>query len=243
MIDSSSGPRALRGQRVTPDQIDQQFRDVSKLYEKQFLREMVKAMRSTIHESGFIKQNQGEKIFREQLDQEHVEKWGDRGGIGLADMIYGQLIDRYGERAGLKERVDRVHGPISTEHMSQFQTRNRVSPGKFPITFEFEKKVENNSPLLAVQASPLLSLQSPMAGRLAQKIKLGPDETLLEIMHDEGLQSRMVFRGQTQGLVQGQELAAGEKIGLLSPEARSFFWSVGLSPSNDVKEAIKSVSE
>jgi len=227
MIDSSGGPRPLRGQRLTADQVDQQFKDVSKLYEKQFLREMVKAMRSTVHESGFIKQNQGEKIFREQLDQEHVEKWGDRGGIGLADMIYGQLIERYGAAAGLKQKLEKAGGPISVENLQQFQIRNSVSPGKYPITYEFEKK--------SVEDSTLLKLQSPLPGKIAQHIKLSADETLLEILHDEGLQSRMVFRGQAPSLVQGQKIDQGETVGLLSPEARSFFWSMGVDP--------KSVSE
>lgn len=220
MIDSAGGARPLRGRAPTPEQIDQQFQDVSKLYEKQFLREMVKAMRSTVHESGFIKQNQGEKIFREQLDQENVEKWGDRGGIGLADMIYKQLVDRYGEAAGLKQRVDKVNGPISVEHLAQFQVRQQTNPGNFPVTYEFEKK--------SLEDSALMNLQSPLAGRIARNVKLGADQTLLEIMHEDGLQSRMVFRGHSPSLVQGQMVDQGETVGLLSPEARSFFWALGL---------------
>ncbi len=231
MIDSAGGARPLRGRVPTAEQIDQQFKDVSKLYEKQFLREMVKAMRSTVQESGFIKQNQGEKIFREQLDHDHVEKWGDRGGIGLADMIYKQLIDRYGEAAGLKEKMEKVNGPISVDKLAQFQVRQQTSPsvsqGKFPLTYEFEKKSMDNS--------ALLKLESPLAGRIAQNIKLGPDETLLEISHDEGLQSRLVFRGHAPSLAQGQVVDQGETVGLLSPEARSFFWALGLDQ--------KSVSE
>ncbi len=225
MVDSASGARPLRRQPLTPDQIDQQFKDVSKLYEKQFLREMVKAMRSTVHESGFIKQNQGEKIFREQLDQEHVEKWGDRGGIGMADMIYSQLIERYGEAAGLKQRIDKIKGPISVENRAEFQVNNQISSGKFPITYEFERRSTENS--------TLLKLQNPLAGRIAQNIKLSPDETLLEILHEDGLQSRMVFRGQAPSLVQGQHLEQGQTVGLLSPEARSFFWSIALDQTKD----------
>lgn len=241
MVDSAGGARPLRGQPRTPEQIEKQFKDVSQLYEKQFLREMVKAMRSTIQESGFIKQNQGEKIFREQLDQEYVEKWGSRGGIGIADMIYNQLVEKYGEAAGLKQRVEKVKGPISVAHLSDFQVNQKVSSEKYPITYEFERNVtESSNALGGASSSPaesrgLVKIQNPLMGRLLQNIKLGPDETVLEILHDSGLKSRMVFRGQSPSLVQGQRLDQGQTIGLLSPEARSFFWSVALDQ--------KSVSE
>ena len=233
MVNSSGGMKPMRGQPRTPEQIERQFKDVSQLYEKQFLREMVKAMRSTVHESGFIKQNQGEKIFREQLDQEYIENWGNRGGIGLADMIYNQLVERYGEAAGLKQRTEKIKGPISTAHSADFQVRQQVSQGKFPVTYEFERKTNETSNLLGEKG--LVKVQNPLMGRLTQNVKLSPDETLLEIMHDSGLQSRMVFRGQSPSLVQGQRLDQGQTIGLLSPEARSFFWSVALDE--------KSVSE
>ena len=56
---------------------------------------MVKAMRSTVHkDDGFLPTNMAENIFSEQLDQQYVEKWADKGGIGLADMIYNQMHER-----------------------------------------------------------------------------------------------------------------------------------------------------
>ena len=67
---------------------------VAKLYEKQFLREMVKAMRSTVSFSEMTKPSMAEDIFRSQLDEQYVEAWGDKGGIGLGDIIYESLMDR-----------------------------------------------------------------------------------------------------------------------------------------------------
>ena len=99
MIDSSGAAgrfKPLQQTRPDAEKVEKQFKEVAQLYEKHFMREMMKAMRSTVPDSNFIKQNQGEKIFREQLDQEYVEKWGDHGGIGLSDMIYNQLIEKYG---------------------------------------------------------------------------------------------------------------------------------------------------
>src|SRR5689334_1125052 len=104
--------KAVR-QPLTAEQQDQKLKDVGKLYEKQFLREMMKQMRSTVgEESGFMPTGQAEKIFRGQLDEEYVEKWGDRGGIGLGDMIYKQLIEKYGAQLGIKPQEMRPAGPI-----------------------------------------------------------------------------------------------------------------------------------
>src|SRR5689334_1017490 len=103
-------PQSMPTQKTSGNpELDKKFREVSEMYEKQFLREMTKAMRSTIQESGLVKVNQGEKIFREQLDNEYVEKWGSSGGIGLADMIYDQLLFHYGP----KTPDQRPQGPIA----------------------------------------------------------------------------------------------------------------------------------
>jgi hypothetical protein len=66
---------------------DQKLHEVSEMYEKHFLREMMKAMRSTVHEGGFIQQNQAERIFKEQLDDHYVDKWSEKGGIGLSKVF------------------------------------------------------------------------------------------------------------------------------------------------------------
>jgi hypothetical protein len=84
------------------------IRDVAELYEKQFLRDMVKQMRSTVGYSEISKPSFAEGYFREQLDQEYVEKWGERGGIGLGDMIYKQLVGQYGSRMGLTSEQPRI---------------------------------------------------------------------------------------------------------------------------------------
>jgi len=52
---------------------------------------------------------------------------------------------------------------------------------------------------------------------------------ILGISHDGGLSGRLVFRGSTERLNLGQEVQAGEQVGLLSPEAKSFFWNINLA--------------
>lgn len=212
MIDSSSGAgrfKPLQKPTVTPEQVQQQFRDVSKLYEKHFLREMTKAMRSTVHESGFIQQNQAEKIFREQLDQEYVEKWGDRGGVGFADMIYKQLVEKYGPMMGLSQPLPKPHGPLP---MDKTQAPPPVETQKDKTLIHF--KGQGN-------------FTSPWAGRLAQKIQLAPEQWALTIEHGQhDLKSQLSLTGFLKDLSVGQEVEAGENLGRLSPDVGLLTWAI-----------------
>ena len=69
-----------KGQGI-PQNYDKKLRDVAKLYETQFLRQMHKAMKGTVQKSGFIKEGMAEKIFQEKLDHKHIDQWGDKGGM------------------------------------------------------------------------------------------------------------------------------------------------------------------
>lgn len=202
----------------TPNPVEQKLRDVGKLYEKQFLREMLKSMRSTVSEGGFLKSNAGEKIFREQLDHEYVEKWGDRGGIGLADLIYDQLVQKYGPQLGLKEPMQKPQGPLPLEKTHLYSGPTRVSAPKDPtLTYRFDRMGEVGS------ATPL---SSPWSGKLIGSRRLEEDQQLLEMAYDNGLRGKLVFRGQVERLNLGQSVQQGETLGVLSPEAKSFYWTL-----------------
>lgn len=78
-----------------------QMRKAAQAYEKYFLDEMVKAMRSTVPKGeGLIKPNFAEELYRENLDQEYVKNWSERGGVGLSDLIYQQLKDQIERQQG-----------------------------------------------------------------------------------------------------------------------------------------------
>lgn len=207
-------------QTRTPEQQDKKLREVGELYEKQFLREMVKAMRGTVSEGGFIKANHAEKIFREQLDHEYVEKWGAKGGIGLADLIHQQLVDKYGPQLGIRPRIDRPQGPLPLDIKSNYTAKTLgADANSAKVSMQFSKDMDE--PSLGIT-----TLKMPWQGKLLDSTKLGADEYLLNVAHGNGLKSQFVFRGQTYPGVMGQDLEAGESIGLLSPEARAFFWNV-----------------
>jgi len=93
---------------------EQQLQKAAKAYEKYFLDEMVKAMRSTVpKEDGLIKKNFAEQLYRDNLDQEYVKNWTEAGGIGLGDMIYKQIkeqLETYQGGGGLPRK-----GPIPLE--------------------------------------------------------------------------------------------------------------------------------
>lgn len=89
---------ALKDQRSVSEIKAEQLvklRDASKMFEKQFLQEMFKSMRGTVQKSGLIQETMGEKIFTEQLDQEYIQAWVDLGGVGFADQIYKNIVEKY----------------------------------------------------------------------------------------------------------------------------------------------------
>lgn len=87
--------------QVTQEEQLKKLKDVSDLYEKQFLQQMYKAMKGSTGENGIIPVSQAEKIYTEQLDQQYIDKWSENGGVGFSDLIYKQLIDKYGPQLGI----------------------------------------------------------------------------------------------------------------------------------------------
>jgi len=212
--------------RAPPQQksMDEKLKDVSQMYEKHFLGEMMKAMRSTVHEGGFIQSNQAEKIFREQLDDQYVEKWGEKGGIGLADLIYKQMIEKYGVQMGLKAAPNKPQGPLPLSEKDSFTAKPFHKNSQNPnISFRFERNPQTGN------GKPL-EVSSPWEGTLLGKKTLLTGETLMEINHDNGLKSQMVFKGVPGALKEGSKIQAGETVGLLSPEAKTFFWHTQTGP-------------
>ena len=221
---------------------DEKLHEVADLYEKHFLREMLKGMRSTVHEGGFVQANQAEKIFSEQLDDQYVEKWGEKGGIGLSDMIYKQLVEKFGAQMGIKIPDAKPHGPLPVTDKDKFTAHLGTSAKKDGVAYRFDR-ASLEKPELGAPAQ----VKAPWAGVLLNKIALDSQENVLEIGHDNGLKSQIAYKGSVAKLSTGQELQEGETLGLLSPEAKSLFWNVspgapaaqektGPAPENTVSE-------
>lgn len=214
---------------------DAKLREVAEMYEKHFIRAMMKEMRATVHEGGVVQQNNAEKIFQDQLDDQYAENWGKAGGIGLADMIHSQLMERYGQQLGLKPKVEKPQGPIN------FNSKSTIST--LPSTASVNKS-EDSVTHLKIQpdvsngAAKKTALHNPWAGTLLDKKYLDMDQLQYRIKHDNGLESLITTRGS--GLAEngtgaklsiGDNVQAGQQLGWLD-SASPLFWTI--KPNKEV---------
>lgn len=210
-----SAPLPLQRAPESPTQTtrNKQVYKASQMYETQFLREMMKAMRKSVNESGLIKKNMGEKIFQEKLDHEYIDKWVGKGGVGLSDMIYNHLMEKfYGQR-----QFTRPKGPVPL----QSQARQVVEAQKTKDGANLKIGIEGPSEVVA-----------PWAG----KAKVSPEfNNAVIIEHENGLSSSFLF-GRSGGILRdGQRVEAGQKIALLGEEVNEFFMRL---KSTQVKETL-----
>lgn len=214
-------PLSEKKNRVT----EEKFREVSDMYEKYFIREMMKEMRATVKESGFIKKNHAEKIFQDQLDDQYADKWGKAGGIGLSQLIFDQLMNRYGEQYGLKTREARPQGPIDLTQKTNFTGRVR-NLNENSTTFEITPQL--------VEAVPA-EVKSPWAGILLDKKYLEMDQVSYRIQHDNGLESLIIGRGTGLSLSPGDRLQPGQQLGWLDSTS-PVFWTIKGENANQTSE-------
>lgn len=97
---TDQGFKALLDKAVASKE-DKQLKEASKQFEALFIYQMFSKMRETVAQGGLFDQDDGmfqqdmeEEIFQGMLDQEISVKATETGGIGLADMIYKQLINK-----------------------------------------------------------------------------------------------------------------------------------------------------
>ncbi len=176
----------------------------AKMYEQQFLREMVKAMRQTVSESELVPKSMGEKIFSEQLDQQYVDGWSERGGIGFADMIYDHIMDKY---FNSRPVIPKPKGPLPPD-----QSKGAAQPEASGVRVKMNQtNIEKPQNVLA-----------PWAGNIRQVTENGKSATV--IRHDNGLESQISFSGL--GLRAEGRVEAGEKIGIKNAGEEAMFWFV-----------------
>lgn len=222
----------LRAPPTAADKVkaaDEKLHQVAEMYEQHFIRAMMKEMRSTVQEGGFVKTSNAEKLFREQLDDQYAEQWTKSGGIGLSKMIYEQLVDKFGTRLGLKTPVDKPLGPLPIDEKSRFTGAQMapiqaVSPDDLrpksgqPVTFTFQAPPDQKT-----------ELKNPWVGVLLDKKYLEMDQIQYRIKHDNGLESLIMTRGTGLGMEQklspGDAIAAGEQLGWVS-SASPVYWTV-----------------
>ena len=228
---STAGEKMLRQREDTlnPGERDAKVDEVARMYEKQFLGEMVKAMRSTVSESEFTKPSMAEKIYKDQMDEKYVEQWGDTGGIGLSNIIYDQIMQRYfGASTNDTARAElRQQGPLKLSNRDVLKMSEMPSerPNQAPLKVEL-KKGRTSNPDAGDKPAAAAQVQAPWDSTLLTQTRLPDGKNAVVLDHGSGFRSTLIFDGVPAAMKAGQKIDKGTTVGVLSPEINSFFWNL-----------------
>jgi peptidoglycan hydrolase FlgJ len=75
-------------------------------FEALFLARMLKQMRQSIPQNGLLGNGPGKEIYQSLMDQELAKKISQRGGVGLGENLYRQVLQRE-EKPGAPAREGR----------------------------------------------------------------------------------------------------------------------------------------
>ena len=79
---------------ISAGEESKKLREACEGFEAMFLDIMFKEMRNTVPENTLFGQSHGEKIWHQMLDTELMQNVAKSGGVGIADMMYDNLIDQ-----------------------------------------------------------------------------------------------------------------------------------------------------
>lgn len=79
---------------------DRKLSEACRNFEAIFLHYLLSTMRESIPKSGLFKTGAGERVFRDMMDEALSKRVSERGGVGIARMVYKYLKK-------LPERTDR----------------------------------------------------------------------------------------------------------------------------------------
>lgn len=207
--------------------LDAGLKDASKMYEGYFLNEMVRAMRSTVNrDGGIMKQNFAEKIFEQQLDNKYVEEWSNKGGVGLADMIYSQISEKMAQNNRKPQLQPKGALPIAPKKEAL-----GIPAGGDPIQFKAIPTGDPQSQLeyrfeIPNPAGGEFEAQSPLPGRVVNTQSLGEGWSGVTLDHGQGVKSEMTFPGRLAEMVIGDEVKAGQRLGVLDSGRPVLAWKL-----------------
>lgn len=84
---------------ISAEKESKRLREACEGFEAMFLDIMFKEMRNTVPENTLFGESQGEKIWHSMLDTELMQNVAKSGGVGIADMMYDNLIDQVAAQA------------------------------------------------------------------------------------------------------------------------------------------------
>jgi Rod binding domain-containing protein len=226
----------------TPTVIKKETRDprmleAAKGFENQFIRQMITEMRKTVPKDGLVDESMADDIFKDQLDDQYAEQWVGQGGIGLADMIYDQLYEKYGpgpaqplqalnkSSSGMKglqpqtNRASQAQGAPSItppKNLAKNSVNSEAKPHDIMSNTDKKLFVMKLDPGVMTLKSkePLpekVSLRSPLDGVVLQAAALEDGRQMVVLRHDQGLVTRFVHSGDNR-VKNNMKVAAGEVI-------------------------------
>ena len=83
-------PPIAKATNLTPNQ--RKARDVAEEFESVFLTQMLQHMFEGIKTDGPFGGGQSEQIYRSMLNQYYAEAVAKRGGVGIADAVYSEIL-------------------------------------------------------------------------------------------------------------------------------------------------------
>ena len=78
--------------KATPDKTKAQLKDAAQQFESIFLSQMFGLMNQDLPTDGPFDGGQGEGMVRSLLNDQYAKSISSRGGIGLADTVYRELL-------------------------------------------------------------------------------------------------------------------------------------------------------
>ena len=206
----------------------ERLRSAAQMYEEHFLNTLVTQMRKTVPESELMKDSFAGKYFKNKLDQDYVKTWTQKGGIGLADLIYDQMQEKI---FGSQNNLPPIKGPLPTE------PRSFHNVPKDKSTSESQFKVIDSPPVDQSKGMNYLfqkdiagngaTLTAPWSGSVKDIQTVGKHH-FIKLDHQKGVESLLNFNGELKSLKLGDALQAGQELGELSPMSNSFLWGVRL---------------
>ena len=79
---------------------------------------MLKLMRETIPQNGLLGNGPGKEIYQSLMDQELARKISQRGGVGLGEKLYRQVLKRE-ERPGTPSPEGALDGQAKIEERKE----------------------------------------------------------------------------------------------------------------------------
>ncbi|NJL26087.1 MAG: hypothetical protein HC902_13585 [Calothrix sp. SM1_5_4] len=164
-----------------------------------------------------------EKIFAEQLDNQYVDSWADKGGVGLADMIYTQIKEKYFGTA--KRDFSQPRGALPIKVPQGAPSGGLHQDESDPVADGRAHGVPFR------RAGPVwaeFQAQAPFAGAVVEAGPLGDGWNLVRLDHGRGFHSEMTFPGRLTEMGQGLDVQPGQRLGVLDPGRPVLDLEIGL---------------